>query len=64
MLKKIPKNVEEDSEDCWQRFSKILKKIKRFMMHLSENRIKGYILKYDQKRAQKFIKTSQMNEHV
>ena len=64
MLKKIPKNVEEDSEDCWQRFSKILKKIERFMMHLSENRIKGYILKYDQKCAQKFIKTSQMNEHV
>ena len=64
MLKKIPGNVQEDSDDCWQRFSRILKKIERFIMQLNENRIKGYILKYNQKCAQKFIKTSHVNEHV
>ena len=64
MFKKIPGNAQEDSEECWQRFSKILKKIERFIMQLNENRIKGYILKYNQKCAQKFIKTSHVNEHV
>ena len=64
MLKKILGNAQEDSEECWQRFSKILKKIERFIMQLNENRIKGYILKYNKKCAQKFIKTSHMNEHV
>ena len=29
MLKKIPGNAEENSEECWQRFSRILKKIER-----------------------------------
>ena len=42
-------NAEEDSEECWQRFSRILKNIERFIMQLNENRIKGYILKYNQK---------------
>ena len=64
MFKKIPGIAQEDSEECWQRFSKILKKIERFIMQLNENRIKGYILKYNQKCAQKFIKTSHVNEHV
>ena len=64
MLKKILGNNEEDSEECWQRFLKILKTIERFIMQLNENRIKGYILKYNQKCAQKFIKTSHVNEHV
>ena len=64
MFEKIPGNAAEDSEECWQRFSKILKKIARFIMQLNENRIKGYILKYNQKCALKFIKTSHVNEHV
>ena len=64
MFEEILGNAQEDSEECWQRFSKILKKIERFIMQLNENRIKGYILKYNQKCAQKFIKTSHMNEHV
>ena len=64
MFKKIPGNVREDSGECWQRFSRMLKKIGRFIMQLNQNRIKGYILKYNQKYAQKLIKTSQMNEHV
>ena len=63
-LRKFPENAEEDSEECWQRFSKILKKIKRFMMQLKENRIKVYMLKYNKKCEQKFIKTSHVNEHV
>ena len=58
-------NAEEDSEEeCWQRLSRRLKNIERFIMQLNENRIKGYILKYNQKCAQKFIKTSHVNEHV
>ena len=64
MFEKIPGNVPEDSGECWQRFSRMLKKIERFIMQLNENRIKGYILKYNQKCAQKFIKTSHVNEHV
>ena len=64
LLKKIPENAEEDFEECWQRFSRIVKKTERFIMQLNENRIKGYILKYNQKCAQKFIKTSHVNEHV
>ena len=64
MFKRIPGNAQEDSEECWQRFSRILKKIERFIMQLNENRIKGYILKYDKKCAQKFFKTSHVNEHV
>ena len=42
----------------------MLKKIERFIMQLNENRVKGYILKYNWKGAQKFIKTSHMNENV
>ena len=53
MLVKIPGNVEEDSGECWQRFSGMLKKIGRFIMQLIENRIKAYILTYNQKCAQK-----------
>ena len=64
MILKIPGNAEEDSEECWQRFSKVLKEIERFIMQLNENGTKGYILKYNQKCAQKFIKTSHVNEHV
>ena len=64
MLKKIPWNVSKDSQECWQRFSRMLKKIERFIMQLNENRIKGYILKYNQKCAQKFMKTSHVDEHV
>ena len=64
MFEKIPGNVSKDSGECWQRFSRMLKKIERFIMQLNENRIKGYILKYNQKCAQKFIKTSHVNEHV
>ena len=64
MFKRIPGNSQEDSGECWQRFSRILKKIERFIMQLNENRIKGYIAKYNQKCVQKFIKTSHVNEHV
>ena len=64
IFEKILGNVSKDSGECWQRFSRMLKKIERFIMQLNENRIKGYILKYNQKCAQKFIKTSHVNEHV
>ena len=71
MFKKIPGNAAEDSGECWIRFrgllAKILeniKKIARFIMQLNENRTKGYILKYNKKCAQKFIRTSHVNEHV
>ena len=64
MFQKIPGNVSKDSGECWQRFSRMLKKIERFIMQLNENRIKGYILKYDKKYAQKFIKTSHVNENL
>ena len=64
IFEEIPGNVPEDSGECWQRFSRMLKKIERFIMQLNENRIKGYILKYNQKYAGKFIKTSHVNEHV
>ena len=61
MLVRIPGNVQEDSGECWQRFSGMLKKIGRFIMQLNENRIKGYILNYDQKYVQKLIKTLHIN---
>ena len=61
MFKRIPGNVRKDSGECWQRFSRMLKKIGRFIMQLNQNRIKGYILKSNQKYAQKLIKTSLMN---
>ena len=64
MLVKIPRNVDKDSEGCRQRFSRMLKKIGRFIMQSNENRIKGYILKHNQKCAQKLIKASHLNEHV
>ena len=71
MFEEIPGNSQEDSGECWIRFksmlakfSKILKKIERFIVQLNENRIKEYILKYNQKFAQKFVKTSHVNEHV
>ena len=64
MFKKFPGNDQEDSGEYWQRFSRMLKKIERFTTQLNENRIKGYILKYSQKYAQKLIKISHMNEHV
>ena len=49
---KIPGNVKEDSEECWQRFSRMLKKIGCFITQLKEKRIKGYILKYNKKCAE------------
>ena len=65
MLVKISKNVEKDSEECWQGFGrmqvKILENAKKDCMLYDENRIKGYILKYNKKCAQKLIKTSHMN---
>ena len=64
MFEKILGNVSKDSRECWQRFSRMLKKIEHFIMQLNENRIKGYILKYDKKCAQKFFKTSHVNENV
>ena len=64
MFEEIQGNVPEDAGECWQRFSRILKKIERFIMQLNENEIKGYILEYNQKYAEKFIKTSHVNEHV
>ena len=64
IFEEIPGNVPEDSGECWQRFSRMLKKIECFIMQLNKNRIKGYILKYNEKCAQKFIKTSHVNEHV
>ena len=64
MLVNIPGNVDQDFEECWQRFSRMLKKIEHFIMQLNENWIKKYTLKYNQKCAQKFIKTSHMNEYV
>ena len=63
-VRKIPGNAPEDSGECWQRFLRMLKKIESFIMQLNENRIKQYILKYDKKCAQKFIKTSHVNENV
>ena len=59
IFQKIPGNAEEDS--MW---AKIIENTERFIMQLNENRIKAYILKYIQKCAQKFIKTSHVNEHV
>ena len=64
IFEEIPGNVLEDSGECWQRFSRMLKKIERFIMQLNENRIKGYILKYDKKCVPKFIKTSHVNENL
>ena len=64
MFQKIPGNVSEDARECWQRLSRMLKKVERFILQLNENRIKGYIVKYNQKCAQKFIKTSHVNGHV
>ena len=64
MFQKIPGNVSKDSGECWQRFSRMPKKIESFIMQSNENRIKQYILKYDKKCAQKFIKTSHVNENV
>ena len=64
MLERIPGNAQEDSVECWQRFSRTLKKIERFVTHLNENIIKGCILKYNQKCAQKFIKASHVDKHV
>ena len=64
MFQKIPRSVSKDSGECWQRFSRMLKKIESFIMQLNENRIKQYILKYDKKCAQKFIKISHVNENV
>ena len=63
-VRKIPGNVPEDSGECWQRFLRMLKKIESFIMQLNENRIKQYILKYDKKCSQKFIKTSHVNENM
>ena len=53
MFKTIPRNAKEDSEESWQRFSRTRKTTERFIMQLNENRIKEYILKYNQKCAQK-----------
>ena len=64
MFQKIPGNVSKDSRECWQTFSRMLKKIERFILQLNENRTKGYIVKYNKKCAQKFIKTSHVNGHM
>ena len=64
MFEEIAGIVSEDSRECWQRFSRMLKKIERFILQLNENRIKGYIVKYNKKCAQKFIKTSHVNGHM
>ena len=78
MFKKIPGNVRRDSGECSRKFQGMFKRIlgnaqedsgecwniERFIMQLNENRIKGYMLKYNKKCAQKFIKTSHVNEHV
>ena len=55
MFEEIPGNVPEDSGDvskdsgeACQRFSRMLKKIEHFIIQLNENRIKGYILSYNQ----------------
>ena len=64
IFEEIPGNVPKDSGECWQKFLRTLKKIESFIMQLNENRIKQYILKYDKKCAQKFIKTSHVNENV
>ena len=64
IFQKILGNVSKDSGECWQRFSRILKKIERYTMQLNRNRIKGYIVKYDKKCAQNFIKISHINENV
>ena len=61
MFGEIPGNVSKESREFWKRLSGMLKKIERFIMQLNENRIKGYILKYDKKCAQKFSKTSLAN---
>ena len=64
MLVNFPGNVGEDFEKGWRRFSRMSKKIGRFIMQLNENRITGYILKYNKKCPQKLIKTSHMNKQV
>ena len=56
VLKKILGNISKDSGECWQRFFRMLKKIGRFTMQLNKNKIKGYILKCNQKCAQRLIK--------
>ena len=53
MLKKILGNVNEDSGVCSRRFWGMFKKIGCFIMQLNENRIKGYILRYNKKSVQK-----------
>ena len=71
MFKRITGNVQEDSGECSKRFRGILTKIRENAQKdwtiynaIKQNRIKGCILKYNQKYAQKLIKTSHMNEHV
>ena len=80
MLKKILGNAQKDfrkcykySRECSRRFQGMLEKIPSnickgsrecFIMRLNKDRIKGYILKYHRKGAQKFIKTSHLNENV
>ena len=69
MFKKILRNVSKHSVYCSRRFRGmfntrflgILKKIGRFIIQLSENRIKEYMLKHNQKYTQKLIKTSHMS---
>ena len=41
----------------------MFKMIGRFIMQLNENRIKGYILNYNQKCVQKLIKTSHIRTY-
>ena len=62
MLVNILGIAQEDSRGMFNtRFLGILKKIGCFIIQLSENRIKEYMLKHNQKYGQKLIKTSHMS---
>ena len=67
MFNRIPRNVPEDSKnvrkdsgECVKRFRGMFKKIPGNAEEDSEE----YILKYNKKCAQRFIKTSHVYEHV
>ena len=73
-MKKIPGNVQEepgnvpeDSRECSKRFRGMFEEIPGNVEKIPGNAEKDseeYILKYNKKCAQRFIKTSHMKEHV
>ena len=67
MLKKIPGNVQQDSEECSRGFQECSKRFGGMFEEIpgnAEEDSEEYILKYNKKCAQRFIKTSHVYEHV